>query len=62
MSKTIDEKVVSMKFDNASFEKNVQTSLKTLDNLKNGLDMKEAAKGFEGISSVAKSVDLSGLS
>ena len=61
MSKTIDEKIVSMKFDNASFEKNVQTSLKTLDNLKENLDMKGAAKGLEGISTAAKGVKLDGL-
>ena len=61
MSKTIDEKIVSMKFDNASFEKNVQTSLKTLDNLKENLDMKGAAKGLEGIGSAAKGIKLDGL-
>ena len=34
MSKTIDEKVVSMQFDNRQFEKNVHTSMSTLDELK----------------------------
>ena len=33
MSKTIDERVVSMRFDNKQFEQNVQTSLSTLDKL-----------------------------
>ena len=31
MSKTIDEKVVSMQFDNRNFEKNVATTMSTLD-------------------------------
>ena len=39
MSKTIDEKVVSMQFDNAQFEKNVHTSMSTLNQLKQSLDL-----------------------
>ena len=61
MSKTIEEKIVSMKFDNASFEKNIKTSLNTLNNLKENLDMKGAAKGLEGISTAAKNVNLNGI-
>ena len=34
MSKTIDQRVVEMRFDNANFEKNVSTSMSTLDKLK----------------------------
>ena len=34
MSRTVDERVVSMQFDNKQFENNVQTSLSTLDKLK----------------------------
>ena len=34
MSKTVDEKVVEMRFDNAQFERNVTTSMGTLDKLK----------------------------
>ena len=30
MSKTIDERVVEMRFDNKQFESNVQTSLSTI--------------------------------
>ena len=37
MSNTVDERVVKMQFDNASFEKNVQTSLGTLAKLKDAL-------------------------
>ena len=33
-SKEVDERVVEMRFDNAQFEKNVQTSMSTLDKLK----------------------------
>lgn len=34
MSKTIDERVVEMRFDNKQFESNVQTSLSTIEKLK----------------------------
>jgi len=61
-SKTIDERVVSMQFDNKDFEKNVQTSMNTLDKLKKSLNMDGAAKGLSDVNSAAKNVDMSGLS
>ena len=62
MSRTVDERVVSMQFDNKQFENNVQTSLSTLDKLKQSLNLTGAAKGFENIGSAAKSINFSGLS
>ena len=62
MSTTIDERVVEMRFDNQQFERNVQTSLSTLDKLKQGLDLDGAAKGLEGLGTAAKKCDLSALS
>jgi hypothetical protein len=61
MSKTIDERVVEMRFDNKQFESNVQTSLSTIEKLKKSLDMDGATKGLESIDSAAKKVDMSGL-
>ena len=61
MSTTIDERVVEMRFDNRHFEKNVQTSLETVDKLNKSLDFKGASKGFENVSAAAKSVNMSGL-
>ena len=43
MSRTIDERVVKMLFDNRQFEQNVQTSRSKLDQLKRGLDMHGSA-------------------
>lgn len=63
MSKTIDEKVVQMKFDNSNFEKNVAKTLKTLDNLKwkiTETDL-ESGKGLSNLNKAAKNVDMSGL-
>ena len=61
MSKTIDERIVEMRFDNRQFEQNVQTSLSTLDRLKRGLDLDGATKGLEGLGAAAKKCDMSVL-
>lgn len=59
MSKIVDDRVVEMRFDNAQFERNVQTSISTLDKLKQSLKLTDASKGLEGISNAAKRVDMS---
>ena len=59
MSKTIDEKVVEMKFDNKNFEANVQTSLSTLDKLKAKLNLTGASKGLEEVNKATKNIDFS---
>lgn len=59
MSKTVDEKVVSMQFDNKKFEQNVHTSLNTLDKLKKSLKLTDAAKGLESVDAAAKKIDFS---
>lgn len=61
MSKTIDEKVVEMRFDNKHFESNVQTTLSTLDKLKAKLNLTGASKGLENVSAAAKKVNMDGL-
>ena len=61
MSKTIDERVVEMRFDNKQFESNVATSMSTLEKLKKSLKLDGAAKGLEGIDNAARKVDMSGL-
>ena len=63
MSKTIDEKVVQMKFDNSNFEKNVARTLKTLDNLKWKITETDlsSGKGLSNLNKAAKDVDMSGL-
>ena len=62
MSTTIDERVVEMRFDNKQFEQNVQTSLSTLDKLKQSLNLTGAAKGLEDVNSAAKSCNMTPLS
>lgn len=62
MSKTIDERVVEMRFDNSQFEQNVQTSISTIEKLKQKLNFKGASQGLEEVGNAAKKVDMSGLS
>ena len=61
MSKVIDQKVVEMQFDNRQFERNVSTTMSTVEKLKNKLNFTDAAKGLENVSSAAKKVDMGGL-
>jgi tape measure domain-containing protein len=58
---TVDERVVEMRFDNKHFESNVQTSLSTLDKLKEKLNFSGASKGLEEINAASRKVDMSGL-
>lgn len=62
MSKVVDERIVEMRFDNKQFESNVQTSLSTLDKLKQKLNLSGASKGLENVGSAAKKVNLNPLS
>lgn len=61
MSTTVDNRVVEMRFDNAQFEKNVATTMSTLEKLKQKLKLTGASKGIEEVNSAAKRVDLSGV-
>ena len=62
MSKKVDERVVSMEFDNRNFENNVKTSVSTLDKLKRALKLDGAVKGLENVDSAAKKVNFSAMS
>ena len=61
MSRTIDERVVEMRFDNKQFESNVSTSMSTLDNLNKKLKLSGASKGLEEVNAASKKVDMSSL-
>ena len=62
MSTQVDERVVSMRFDNKQFESNVSTTMSTLDKLKQKLHLKDASKGLENVGTAAKNVNMNGLS
>ena len=61
MSKTIDQKVVEMRFDNRHFENNVKESMSTLEKLKQKLNLKDASKGLENLNTSANKVNMNGL-
>lgn len=61
MSKQIDERVVSMKFDNKDFEKNAATSMSTLDKLKDSLNLDSLTKNLGKLSDASNKVDMSGM-
>ena len=62
MSKSVEERVVQMRFDNKQFESGVQTTLSTLDKLKQSLKLTDASKGLENVTKAAKDCDMSGVS
>ena len=42
--KGVDERILSMKFDNASFEKNAKVTINTLDKLQRSIDTSKLSK------------------
>ena len=61
MSKEIDEKVVSMKFDNKQFAEKTAETMSILDKLKSKLQLSGASKGLENVDKAANDVRLSPL-
>ena len=62
MSTTIDERVVSMKFDNRQFQSGVSDSLNSINKLKTGLNFEGAGKGLDNISASARRVNFDSIS
>ena len=50
MSRSIDNRIVNMQFNNREFEKHASTTLSTLDKLKKSLEFKNISKSVDGIS------------
>lgn len=66
MSQQVDDRVVSMQFDNTNFEKNVSTSINSIDKLSSSIDglASSAAKRgdmFSELTKAANNIDLSGV-
>ena len=61
MSKTVEQRVVEMRFDNQNFEKNVRATMLSLDRLKQKLNITSASKSLENIDRVASKVSLNGI-
>ncbi len=57
----VEERIVSMKFDNRQFESGIQTSINSLDKLKQSLQMNEAAQGLKNLQTDANKFSLAKL-
>lgn len=49
MSQTVDNRVVEMEFDNAEFERGINTSIASLERLRDSLNFEGAVKGFDAL-------------
>ena len=58
---SIDERIVQMRFDNKQFESGVQTSIKSLANLKKGLNLDASAKSLANLEKTGKSFSLESI-
>jgi len=59
---SVDNRAVHMTFDNASFEKNLAETMKSMDTLKKSLDFTNAKKGFADLDSASRGFNLNHLS
>ena len=55
----VDNRIVGLQFDNARFESGVKQSIKSLEELNKGLELKDAGKGFSEVQKAADSLNLS---
>lgn len=58
---SIDERVVSMKFDNRQFQQGVSSTMSSLDKLKSGLNLSGATKGLNELDAAGKRFSLANI-
>ena len=61
MSGIVDKRIIEMVFDNAGFEKNANTTLETLEKLKQALQFDKAVDGISKLSNSAKNIGMDAL-
>lgn len=61
MSREVDERILSMRFDNDQFEKGVKETIKLLDEFEKELKFEGAEEGLKNVAKAADKVDLSNL-
>lgn len=61
MSRTIEQKVVEMRFDNSNFEKNVSDSIDSLNKLQDSINKTSSGNAFADIGKAANNLNFSGL-
>ena len=61
MSRSIDERVVQMQFQNENFERNANKSIKTLNKLDDALELKNGRKSFDDVEEAAEKTNFKSL-
>ena len=61
MSRSIDHRIVEMRFNNRQFEEGIKESLKSLEHLKKSLDLSKAASSLSSLSEIGKNFSLDGI-
>ena len=61
MSSSVDNRIVSMEFDNQQFESGVSTTMQTLSQFKEALKFEGAEKGLQGIEAAAQNFNMDGI-
>lgn len=59
MSKTVEERIIEMRFDNKQFEQGVKQTMSTIDKLKESLKFNNATEGVEKIQNSFNKLDFS---
>ncbi|HZJ82880.1 MAG TPA: hypothetical protein VFD57_03625 [Clostridia bacterium] len=59
---SIDQRIVEIKFNNDHFERNVQTTLSTLEKLKDKLDFKPEEKNLQSLKTAGDGIDFATIS
>lgn len=62
MSRTIDERIVEMQFNNQQFEQNVHQSMGTLEKLKQLLKFDKSTTSLSNLNEASRKFDMSGIS
>ncbi|MET0786815.1 MAG: tape measure protein, partial [Paenisporosarcina sp.] len=58
---SVDDRVVSIKFDNDSFQRKIAETISSLDKLKSSMDFSGARRGLEEMGAAGKNFNLSGV-
>lgn len=58
---TIDERIVSMRFDNREFEQGVSTTIRSVEKLKQGMRFEESARSLANLQNESNRFNLNGL-
>ena len=58
---SIDQRIVDLRFNNKQFEAGVKESMKSLENLKKGLELEQSTKSLNGLNKAGQQFSLAGI-